>query len=150
MGLKNDKEKAIETVIREKDRILKATTEILAIAKKIEEEESLNSQDRFTIKTKINEIVSSLSIIAGFCDKDAQNLVKEITRMSIFNILVSDTKIDVALKIYLECFCTIVNSLTVDFNKTPFRFEAEFEMKVKELSAKIKTAYEKGKIESMY
>jgi hypothetical protein len=110
----------------------------------------LNSQDRFIIKTKINEIVSSLSIIVGFCDRDAQNLVKEIIRNGILNTVVLNTKMDVASKFYLEIFCIIVNSLTIDFNKTPFKFEAEFEMKVKELSAKIKTAYEKGKIESMY
>lgn len=103
--MNNSKEKAIEIIIREKNSIRKATDEILKIVKKIEEKEELDSQDRFTIRIKINEIISSLSIIAGFCDRNAQNLVRELTRAGLFNtVLTNIEKMDYALKPYLEVF----------------------------------------------
>lgn len=143
--MNNSKEKAIEIIIREKNSIKIATDEILKIVKKIEEKGELDSQDRFTIRTKINEIVSSLSIIVGFCDRNAQNLVRELAIVGLLNtVLTNIEKMDYILKRDLEIFCTVVNSLIVDFNKRPFKFEAEFEVKIRELIARIKTAYEKG------
>ncbi|MEM3594507.1 MAG: hypothetical protein QXS27_07240, partial [Candidatus Jordarchaeaceae archaeon] len=64
------------------------------------------------LRKKIHEIIESLSIIAGFCDRKAHNFVYELAQ--VIAIITMNPEITPVEGIILEQFCTVVNSLVVD------------------------------------
>ena len=113
-----------------------------------EHEESyyaLDEQSALAIRKKIRQLFSCLSIIAGFCDKNARSAVYD------FNTYVSrhidKPQITVLDGFLLEKFCTFANCIVVDFNKTPFSFTAEFRIGFDKFKASIRTTYKQLKNE---
>jgi len=155
----------LQTVLQEKDEIRKATDEISVILKRLgkgipletklrmlqgdnkEYDRSyytLDEESALAVRQKIHQVVKSLSIIAGFCDNRANQVAHDLTL--VVSRIMMKSKINLVDGKLLELFCTIVNGLVVDFNKTPFSFSGEFKVAFDKLMASVKATYKKGKI----
>jgi len=134
--LESSKQKMIDTVIAHKERIVKVTNEII---EKLNEAKGSESEEKTSIyvKKRVNQIISDLSIIGGFCGRREKELV-ELTNDLVEPILAGmDSEISVGL---MEHWCIAVNDIIVDFTKTPFRFVGgEFKVNLRNLEGKIKT-----------
>ena len=133
----SDKQK-IEIILRKKDEICKATDKISEILTKLPIEffgcfryGELTEPDSLLIRQELHKILSALSIIAGFLDKSSKAYVERVA--PIVAIITSGEKISTMDRIGLEKFCTIVNSLIIDFNKRPWRFPKAFEIGLRDL-----------------
>lgn len=154
-----------QTLLQKKDEIRRATDEISEILKKLgkgspiearlrrlqasgtEYDKSyytLDEQSALTVRQKIHEIISSLSVITGFCDNRARNFLVDITL--VVSRITTKSEITALEGLLLEQFCTVVNSLIVDFNKTPFSFSGEFKAGFDKFMASVKATYKKGQV----
>lgn len=126
------KEKQIEIVISHKKHIVELTNKVLEIAQKTGRNQEYNDSQKLQLKQLVNEIISELSIIAGFCSNEERNWV--------LNMAVGvDMFLSYGLSILLEDWCTMANTVAVDFNKTPFRFfGADLKLKWNQFEARIK------------
>lgn len=95
------------------------------------------------VREKLHEIVSSLSVIAGFCDKEARNYALRISKVAAG--ITAENEITNLEGFVLESFCTMVNSIIVDYNKTPFSFSDEFKVGFDKFIASVKARYKKGR-----
>ncbi len=128
------KEEQVRIVIASKKRIADLTGKILdAIYDSDSENNQLINKQESAIKKSIYEILSELSIISGFCSSNEREFVNRITRY------IPDMTIFLQpAKSILEEWCTMVNGIAVDFNKTPFKFlNSELKGKWRNLEAKI-------------
>ncbi len=128
------KEEQVRIVITSKKRIADLTGKILDVMYDSDAEnyQLINKQES-AIKKSIYEIVSELSIISGFCSSNEREFVNSITRY-----ITDMTPSLQSTKLLLEDWCTIVNGIAVDFNKTPFKFlNTELKRKWRSLEAKI-------------
>lgn len=96
--------------------------------------EGLGDEQELSIKKLVNEIISELSTIAGFCGSRERDIVSSMAR------LISETTSQTeSTTMLLEEWCTIVNGISVDFNRTPFRFyTGELNTRWMRLEGKIK------------
>ncbi|MCJ7631514.1 hypothetical protein MUP77_03815 [Candidatus Bathyarchaeota archaeon] len=128
------KEEQVRIVITSKKRIADLTGKILDVMYDSDSEnyQLINKQES-AIKKSLYEIVSELSIISGFCSSNEREFVNSITRY-----IPEMTPSLQSTKLLLEDWCTIVNGIAVDFNKTPFKFlNTELKGKWRSLEAKI-------------
>ena len=134
--LESSKQKMVTTVIKEKERIVKATNEIIEKLSELRDLES-GKEASLYIRKRVNQIVSDLSIIGGFCGKREKRLVEIINSM-VQTILMVEGKVGFAE--LLKDWCIDVNSIIVDFTKTPFKFVGgELRFSLRNLEAKVKT-----------
>ena len=88
------------------------------------------------LRKQVNQVVSDLSIIGGFCGKREKELI-ELTNDLAQHILMAEDKIGFVE--LMQDWCIEVNGIIVDFTKTPFRFVGgEFKVSLRNLEAKIK------------
>ena len=154
----------LQTILLQKEEVRKATDEISRIIRKLgkgspfeaslrrlrtkdkEIEDpyyKLDEQSSIAVREKLHKIVSSVSIIAGFCDKNTKDYVMRISKVAAEISAQSEiTSLD---GFVLESFCTLVNSIIVDYNKTPFSISGEFKVKFDKFMAGVKARYRKGK-----
>ena len=160
----------LQTILQKKEEIRRATDEISEIIKRLgkgspyeaaklalslleksgdkETKEhpyyKLDEQSSVAVRQKLHQIVSAASTIASFCDKSTQNYVMRISKVAA-EITAQDeiTNLD---GFVLETFCTMVNSIIVDYEKTPFSFSGEFRVGFDKFIASVKTIYKKGKL----
>lgn len=118
------KERMIEIVIAHKDRIRDATDQLSEIIYKAKSNMpkntwNLDEENALAIRKVIHEIVEEISIIGGFCDGWTRNYIAKTTP-----IIAGITAFDISvLDVHtLELFGTIVNFISPDFNKTPFKW----------------------------
>jgi hypothetical protein len=116
------KEYVVSQVESHKDRIRAATdqlSEILYNARKgLSEKFELDDQNTLAVRKIVHEIVSEISMIGGFCDNWSKEHIGRI------NQAVADMtsiKIYYPFALQLEYWAVIVNSIIVDYTKTPFR-----------------------------
>jgi hypothetical protein len=156
----------LQTILQKKEDIIKTADEISEITKKLgkgsfhkatrrmlenisnkETEDPyyrLDEQDSVVLRQKLHKMVSDISIIAGFCDKRTQNYIMQISKVAAE--ITAQNEITNLEGFILESFCTMVNSIIVDFNKTPFSLSAEFKVGFDKFMASVKTKYKKGKL----
>jgi len=133
--LEESKQKMIDTIIAHKDNIRKATNEIIEKLSELKNS-SNRSKDSLFIKTRVNQIISDLSIIAGFCGTDERNRIVAMRRLITRIIALENFSM---FRLAIEEWCIMVNGIVIDFNKTPFRFVGgEFNVSLRNLQAKIK------------
>jgi hypothetical protein len=160
----------LQTVLQLKENIRKATDEISQIIsrlgkgdsikatmrtldridhsarnKKDEEEDpyyKLAERSSVVVRQKLHKIVSDLSSIAAFCDGKTKSYTVQISRVAAE--ITAKPEITNLEGFILESFCTMVNGIIVDYDKTPFRFSAEFKAGFDKFIAGIKTTYQRG------
>jgi hypothetical protein len=121
---KLSKEYMIQQVVAHKDMLREATDQLsqtLSQTKsklKASGKWELDEKSALRIREIIHEIMEEISIIGGFCDSWTQNYIRQIAP-----IIAGITAFDMTIldRHTLELFATMVNSLIVDFTKTPFR-----------------------------
>lgn len=122
----------IDVVIAHKERIVKATNEIVEELSRLQESNTLGKETSLYVKKRVNQIVSDLSVIGGFCGSREKSLV-EIMESMVRNLL------DIGFAGLIEDWCIMANGIIVDFTKTPFRFVGgEFKVNLRNLEGKIK------------
>lgn len=134
------KKEKIEIVITHKQRIVETTNQIIEKLRKLESTSSKEQYRETSLFTaqKANQIISDLSIIGGFCGKAEKDYIRHLA--SVIDSPLTDPDYISAFLPIIEDWCTMVNSIIVDFEKTPFRFVGgEFQFSLRELKAKIKT-----------
>jgi hypothetical protein len=125
------KEKQVEIVISHKRHIVELTNSILDIIHDAKKDEYSDAQ-KLQIKKLVNESISELSTIASFCSNRERVWVFDMTRLSSLSIING-------LYFLLEDWCTLANTTSVDFNKTPFRFfGADLRLKWDQFEARVK------------
>jgi len=121
---KLSKEYMIQQVVAHKDRLREATDHLSQTLSKTKSKLKasgkweLDEKSALRIREIIHEIMEEISIIGGFCDNWTQNYIRKIAP-----IIAGITAFDMTIldRHTLELFATMVNSLIVDFTKTPFR-----------------------------
>ena len=105
------KEFMIDKIIQEKEEIRKNTNEIHDILSTIPSNKwiSQDSNELVEIRKKFNQILKSLSIIAGFTDKHGKGLVY------LFEEYIRLVLRDFASKGFIEDICIEANSIITDF-----------------------------------
>ena len=98
----------------------------------------LDGDTAMQIRKNIHVIFENLSIIGGFCDGGSRDYIDRLSNI-VGNIVMRSqiTMLDVML---LELFFQKVNTIMVDWTKTPFKFSGEFKAKLREFEAKVKAA----------
>ena len=129
------KEKQVNIVISHKKKIVELTNKILEILHKPANTKRFSEEQRLSIKQLTNEVVSELAIIASFCgsrERDwAFRMSDSVARLNVI--------LDWVFTSLVEFWCTMANSITLDFNKTPFRFfSADFKLKWHEFETRLK------------
>jgi len=156
----------LQTILQKKEEIREATDEISEIIKKLgkgspyvaakrglqkinhkETNEDLyyklDEQSSVAVRQKLHRIVSSVSTIACLCDKKTQRYVMSISKIAAE--ITAKSEITNLEGFILESFCTMVNSIIVDYNKTPFSLSGEFKVGFDKFIAGVKARYKKGK-----
>lgn len=116
------KEYVIQQVVAHKDRIRDVTdrlSDVLHEAKKRTGKNlELDDESSLAIRKTIHEMVSELSIIGGFCDDWTRQYIDQTA-----NIIggIASTRVSYADALIIDWWAVRVNSLIVDFTKTPFR-----------------------------
>lgn len=135
------KEKMIEIVIDRKERIVKTTNQISESLQRLREstseKEALEHKTTLFIKKSVDQVISNLSIIGGFCGRGERDYISRMADMAGDIAVIPDYMSFLAP--FIELWCTMVNSIIIDFNKTPFRFVGgEFKLNLSKLEAKMK------------
>ena len=119
---------------------MKLTNRILEIICERTDSWEYSDSQKLELRQLINETLSELSTIAGFCGRKERNWVLEMTRsISMHNVYMNRV-----IQSLLEFWCTMANSITIDFNKTPFKFfGADLNLKMKDFEAGIKGSLDK-------
>ena len=116
------KEYVIQQVIAHKDRIRDATDRLSCILheakKKLSKDLELPEESILETRKIIHEILSELSIIGGFCDKWTRDYIERMTNIIGGLVMTRLHYLDAAI---LELWAVKVNSIIVDFTKSPFR-----------------------------
>jgi hypothetical protein len=129
------KEKQIDIVISRKKNIVELTNRILKIVHEADKTMKFSNEQQLQVKQLVNETVSELSTIASFCGTEERNWVLRMTNV------IAPVNVAVYWETHsiLEYWCTMANSITLDFNKTPFKFfGADFKLKLRDYEARIK------------
>lgn len=130
------KEKQIEIVICHKKRIVELTNKILEIIHDCDSrKDEYTPQQQLELKKLINETVSEITTIVSFCGRSerewAANMTNSIARQNVMLSWVFNS--------LLEFWCTMANSITLDFNKTPFKFfGGDLKLKLSKFEAEVK------------
>lgn len=132
-----DNRNRIKIVLSHKAKILASTNKLLKILDDSQELYHFTSKQRLAIKQLLNQIVSEFSTIASFCSPNEQDRVNRIIEA----IAKLNVHLDWELAPLINYFCTIVNSITLDFNKTPMSFGREFNSKLGELETRFHTIF---------
>jgi hypothetical protein len=135
MSTKNDKQ--IKLVLSHKAKILTSTNKLLKILDDAQESYRFTKKQRLAIRQLLNHVVSELSTIVSFCDPKEQDRVNRI----IEGIAKLNVHLNWELAPLITYFCTIINSITLDFNKTPLRFGREFSSKLRELETRFQAIF---------
>lgn len=156
----------LQTILQKKEEIREATDEISEIIKKLgkgspykaaldfleksgdkEKEEhphyKLDEQSSVTVRHKLHKIASSISTIAGFCDKKTQSYVMRVNKVAAE--ITAEPEITNLEGFILEEFCTMVNSIIVNYDRSPFSLSGEFKVALDKFMASVKARYKKGK-----
>jgi hypothetical protein len=122
---KLSQEYLIQQVITHKDRLKDATDQL---SQTLSEYRSQNKAKTWTVDEKTalrireiaHEIIEEISIIGGFCDGWTRNYIDKITPFIAGITAFQITTFEFHM---LELFATRLNSIIVDFTRTPFRLE---------------------------
>jgi hypothetical protein len=116
------KEYVIQQVEAHKDRIRDASDRLSDILyegrKHMGNNLRLGEERSLAIRKIIHEIFSELSIIGGFCDSWTQRYIQQ-TAHGVGTIIAK--QLNYADALMLEYWAVNINSLIIDYNKTPFR-----------------------------
>jgi len=130
------KEKQVELVISHKENIVKLTDRILEILHEVKEKKELDKKQELSLRQLINNTVSEMAIIAGFCGSNEREWINSM--MSLITTINMNLEF-IARTHIIETWCTDVNSITLDFNKTPFKFfGADFKLKLHDFEVRVK------------
>ena len=130
MSTLNDKQ--IKLVLSHKAKILSSTNKILKILDNARKSYQFSNKQRLAIKQLLNQVVSELSTITSFCGPREQDRVNRI----VDGIAQLSVHLMWDLAPLVDYFCTIINSITLDFNKIPFKFGREFNSKLGDLETR--------------
>jgi hypothetical protein len=129
------KEKQVDIVISHKKNIVRLTNKILKIVNDANERKEFSNEQKLQLKQLINETISEMGTVASFCGTDERNWVSNMTNaIAAFTVYTAwETSV------ILEHWCTMANSITLDFNKTPFKFfGADLRLKWREFEARLR------------
>jgi len=108
----------INMVMEERGKLATVAKELIVIIDGIENDDNQENPKYTEVRKKTLDLLKHLTNIAGFCDKDSQDRIKEVAKlvtMSIEEAVHFDS---------LRKICGIAVGLQVDFNKSPFMITA--------------------------
>jgi hypothetical protein len=110
-------------VMEERGKLTEVAKELIGLLDGIEKNQDRDNPKYTEIHKKALDLLKHLTNIAGFCDKDSQNRIREVTELAIKS-LEEAVYFDSLRKI-----CGRVVGLQVDFNKSPFMI-VDFDLNV--------------------
>ena len=136
------RQEKITIIINHKNQIVNLANNILQMVNDVNNPGlSSISERKLLLKQQLNQTVSELSIIAGFCGPKERKWVSTVSdRISMLSPV-----LEWCLPSLIESYCIIISGLIIDFNKTPFSFfNDDLKGKWREFEYKAK-AVRKGK-----
>jgi hypothetical protein len=100
-------------VMEERGKLTKVVKELIELLDSMEKDNTQENSKYTEIRTKTLDLLKHLTNIAGFCDKDSQNAVREIAELV-------TKSLEVIHFDSLRKICGSAVGLQVDFNKSPF------------------------------
>lgn len=114
------KEYMINQITSHKEIIRDATDRLSDVLYKarVSRERKLSEEDSLAVRKILHEIVSELSIIGGYCDNWTKSYIDETVRLM---SAVTSRRLYFEDVIALDLWAMRINSIMIDYNKTPFR-----------------------------
>ena len=129
------KERQIEIIISHKQRIVELTNKILEIIHDSDTRHEYTAAQRLELRKLINETVSEITTIVGFCGRSERNWATSMTQ----SITLHNLYLEWYMSPVLKFWCTMANSIIIDFNKTPFKFfGGDLKLKLSQFEAEVK------------
>ena len=113
----------INMVREERDKLTGVAKELIGLLDGIEKDDNPENPKYTEVRKKTLDLLKHLTHIAGFCDKDSQNRIREVTELVTMSLEEAE-HFDSLRKV-----CGIAVGLQVDFNKSPFMI-TEFDVNV--------------------
>jgi len=110
-------------VMEERGKLTEVAKELIGLLDGIEKNHNRENPKYAEIRKKTLDLLKHLTNIAGFCDKDSQNRIREVTEL-VTKSLEETVHFDSLRKI-----CGRAVGLQVDFNKSPFMM-VDFDLNV--------------------
>jgi hypothetical protein len=101
-------------VMEERGKLTEVAKELIGLLDGIEKDHDNENTKYIEIRKKTLDLLKHLTNIAGFCDKDSQNKIREVNELVTMS-LEETVHFSSLIKI-----CGIAIGLQVDFNKSPF------------------------------
>jgi hypothetical protein len=101
-------------VMEERNKLTETAKELLVLLDRIDNNYDRENPEYTEIRRKTLDLLKHLTNIAGFCDKDSQNRIREVTAL-VTKSLEEAVHFDSLRKI-----CGRAVGLQVDFNRSPF------------------------------
>jgi hypothetical protein len=121
-------------VMEERGKLTEVAKELIGLLDGIEKEHDYENTKYIEIRKKTLDLLKHLTNIAGFCDKDSQNKIREV------NELVTMSLEETVHFSSLRKICGIAVGLQLDFNKSPFMM---IELDVNALNNEFKNMFKK-------
>ena len=108
----------INMVMEERGKLTGIAKELIGLLVGIEKDDNRENPKYTEIRKKTLDLLKHLTNIAGFCDKDSQDRIREVAELVTMSL-------DEAVHFdSLRKICGIAVALQVDFNKSPFAITA--------------------------
>ena len=138
-------EKQINLVISHKKKVVELTNEILKIINEAGKKYKFDNNQKLLLKQLFNETVSEITTIASFCGSKERNWVNNVAVV----IAIQNINLTYSSRHLLELWCTMINSMSFNFNKTPFNFLGfDFKAKWHDLEISLRSLVDRKEIPS--
>lgn len=101
-------------VMEERGKLTEVAKELIGLLDGVEKNHDRENPNYTEIREKALDLLKHLTNIAGFCDKDSQNRIREVTE------LITKSLEETAYFDPLRKICGRAVGLQVDFNRSPF------------------------------
>jgi len=113
----------INMVMEERSKLTAVAKELIVLIDSIEKDGNLENPKYADIRKKTLDLLKHLTNIAGFCDKDSQDRIRDVTEV-VTKSIEGTVNFDSLRKV-----CSLAVGLQVDFNRSPFMI-TEFDLNV--------------------
>jgi hypothetical protein len=136
------KNEMVRIIVEHKNNIEEITSEIKQKLQNVKPtSRPLDQETTGFVQLRVDSVVKELSILGSFCGRSEKEYVNRVS--DIIGRITSVGYIDYSVAIIIRFWCTMVNSLMIDLDKTPFKFFGSFKIDLKSLETQVKTLYQR-------
>ncbi|MEM2129057.1 MAG: hypothetical protein QXZ70_00510 [Candidatus Bathyarchaeia archaeon] len=136
------KKEMVKIIVAHKNNIEENTSQIKEKLQDVQPVgKPLDKETTRFVQQKVDSVIKELSIVGSFCGRGEKNYVYKVS--DIIGRLTAPGYIDYYIAVAIRFWCTMVNSIMIDFNKTPFKFFGSFKIDLKNLETQVRTLFQR-------